>query len=52
MGNSSSQTFPSYNWKSTGRGGKFDIVEDERTGIQAETHMIANNPKISDKDEL
>lgn len=52
MGGSGSKSFPSYNWEFVSRPSTYDIERDSKTGIHAEKHIIPNNPKISENDEM
>lgn len=50
MGNSNSHSFDNHNWRFVSKPSTYDIVEDERSGLRAEKHIILNNPTIDSKD--
>lgn len=47
MGNSHDKTFNTRKWQTDTRFNNYEIVRDPATGIQAERHIIENNPHIS-----
>lgn len=51
MGNSNKGRFESRNWTLDHRHHTYDVCHDGR-GTYAERHLVPNNPKIDDDDEI
>lgn len=52
MGNSNSHTFDNHDWQFVSKPSTYDIVQDKRTGLHAEKHVVLNNPTIDPNDEM